>query len=184
MRKLLSITLAFVILLSFSACKQSSSEIIVGTWENTNTEVSKIDEVSELLHYYQVMNLEQQIEMYVAQIEEMEDSMVFAYQEIVSNLQNQLESLTVDSVKNNILSNFNIGKFTFNEDSSIVIKTEIDSVVGTWSLNEEEQTLGIKIQGDNISLKITNISKEEMILVQNSDIDTINFDVIYTFKGL
>lgn len=182
MKKLSLVVVGFVVLLSLSACKKSANETILGTWKNTSTEVNKLDQISSFLFDLQVNNLKDQINSYSTQLESMDDSSKFAYQQIISNLQTQLDGLSVDTVKKNIESNFKIGTFTFRDDSTLVIKTNMDSVDGKWNISEDELTLNLEVQTEVVPLKISEISKDKLVIIQSTNIDTLNFDVTYYFE--
>lgn len=182
MKKLSLVVVGFVVLLSLSACKKSVNETILGTWKNTNTEVNKLDQISSFLFDLQVKNLKDQINSYSSQLDSMADSSKFAYQQIISNLQNKLDGLSVDTVKKNIESNFKIGTFSFKEDSALVIKTSKDSIEGKWNISDDESTLNLKVQKEVVPLKISEISNDKLVIVQSTNIDTINFDVTYYFE--
>jgi hypothetical protein len=182
MKKLSLVVLGFVLLLSFSACQKSANETILGSWKNTSTDVTKLDQISSFLFDLQVNNLEDQIESYSTQVDLMDDTSRFAYEQIISNLQTQLDDLSVDSVKSSIIANFEIGTFTFNEDSSLTIKTKMDSVDGKWNISVDELTLNLEVQSEVVPLKISEISKDKLVIVQSSNIDTINFEVTYSFE--
>lgn len=182
MKKLLSIIFVFIILLSLNGCKQSSEKLLIGSWNSTNIEISKIDEISKLFHYYEVQNLEQQIEDYTLQLKTTEDSIKPVFEEIINNFNSQLSELTVEKVKDEIISNYKYNTFSFNEDSLFVIKSDTDSIVGRWTLNNKDQILKISIKSDDIYLNIKDISKNNLTVVLNSNIDTINFEITYTFE--
>ena len=181
MKKLFPIIFVLIFLITFSSCKQDTEKLLIGSWNNTNVEISKINEISKLLYHYQVQNIEQQINDYSIQLENLEESQKTAYKEIISNLETQLSELTIERVTDEIISNYNYNTFSFYEDSTFVIKSDSDSIVGTWALNKKDQTLKISIETDEIYLTINDISNNNLVTVQNTDIDTINFDISLTF---
>ncbi|MBN2893251.1 MAG: hypothetical protein JXL97_15375 [Bacteroidales bacterium] len=182
MKKLFSLFIVFVVLLTFSSCKQSPEEMLLGTWQNTNTEISKLDAISQLLYDYQVTNLNEQLQTYKDQLELLDESQKSAYEQIISNLEKQLTDLSIDSIKGTITSNLKKQSITFKEDSTLILKSEIDSVTGTWNLTEDAKKLNILIETDVMTFDINELSKEKLIFVMNNDIDTINFDVTYSFE--
>lgn len=183
MKKVLTSFVVLGLLFFVVSCKQDTEKNIIGTWENTETEVSKLDEVADALFKANKNYLEQQKIMYEAQLDSMDDSSKVVYEQIVANIDEQISNLSIDTIKNNIVSNYNIGTFVFKQDSSLVIKNGEDSVVGSWSITgDEEKTLNIKVQEDEIPLVITDMSKNTMTISQTTSIDSLEFDIIYTFE--
>ncbi len=182
MKKTALIIISVSLIFGFSSCKKTVDELLIGEWKNTNTEITKIDEIADLLYNLQVENLKEQIQLYADQLEILDDTMKFAYQEIIDNYQLQLDELTKEQVKKTILENLNTETITFNEDSTMSFKTTVDSVTGNWSVSEDGKSLNIQLETEIIAFDINEISKNSLIIKRNSDINEINFDVIYTFE--
>jgi len=70
--------------------------------------------------------------------------------------------------------------FIFNEDKTITIKSKGDSVVGSWSISED--TLNLNIQKNDVQLLVEKISKKNLILVQENNLDSLKFNLSYTFE--
>jgi len=178
-KTILSLAILSIVLI-FSSCKKDTEKLIIGTWENTTTEVEKLDKVAESLLQANISYLQQQKDLYTSQMADLEDSNKTAYEQIILNIDNQLAQLNVDTIKNNIKNNYKIGTFIFKEDNTLTIKTEQDSIIGSWAVNED--TLSLTVQNDVIPLLVENISKKELVLVQNNKLDTLEFDIIYSFE--
>lgn len=180
-KKLIPLTLV-VIFLSLSSCQKSAVENLIGSWKNSKTDIAKLDQIADLLYNYQVANLDEQITDYKAQLETLEGAQKDAYADIVNNLEKQKADLTVENIKTTIKQNLNQSSIIFKDDSTVVLISEIDSIVGRWNFSEEESKLNLKIDNSDMHFKISEISKEKLVLIKNNDIDTINFDVTYTFE--
>ncbi|MBN2663767.1 MAG: hypothetical protein JXR68_08975 [Bacteroidales bacterium] len=182
MKKIFSFVSILSVVILLASCNQNAGEMIIGTWDNTVTEVSNLDEVADALFNANKVYLEQQKDLYAAQMVSMDDSSKLIYEQIISSIDEQIASLNLDTIKANIVDNYDIGTFVFNVDSSLVIKAMDDSVVGTWSINADETILKLMIQGDEIPLNINEISKSKLIIVQESSIDSLKFEIKYTFE--
>lgn len=182
MKKIFSFVSILSIVVLLASCKQNSGEMIIGTWDNTVTEVSNLDEVAGALLNANKLYLEQQKNLYVSQMDTMPDSSKVIYQQIISSIDEQIAELNLDTIKANIINNYDIGTFVFNADSSLIIKAMDDSVKGTWSINADQSVLKLMIQGDEIPLKINEISKAKLVIVQESSIDSLDFEIKYTFE--
>ncbi len=182
MKKIFSYFSILSILFIFASCTQNVGEDIIGSWNNTTTEVSKLDEVSSALLSANKDYLSQQKDMYEAQMASMDDSSKMIYEQIITSIDEQIASLNIDTVKANIIKNYDIGTFVFNADSSLIIKAGQDSVIGSWSLADENKTLNIMIQSDQIPLTISEVSKSKLVLVQETSIDSLEFAITYTFE--
>lgn len=182
MKKIFSYLTILSVVVLLASCGGASSDMIIGSWQNTNTEVSKLDEVADALFQANKMYLEQQKDMYVGQMATMDDSSKVIYEQIIQSIDDQIAELNIDTIKHNIVANYDIGTFVFNADSSLVIKAMDDSVVGTWSLDAEITELKLMIQGDEIALNISDLSKDKLVIVQESEIDSLKFEITYTFE--
>jgi len=182
MKKILSFVSILSVVILLASCNKSAGELIIGTWENSQTEVSNLDEVADALFGANKTYLEQQKDLYTSQMTTMDDSSIVIYEQIVQSINEQIADLNIDTIKANIVANYDIGTFVFNNDSSLVIKAMDDSVVGTWSINADETVLNLTIQNDNIPLDIEEISNTKLILVQESTIDSLEFDIKYIFE--
>jgi len=183
MRKVFYSFMLLSVLFAFSACKQDAGKLIVGTWENTETTIDKLDELSKALFDANTAYLQQQIDLYNAQMDQMEDSSKAIYEQIIAEIEAKKADLNIDTIKANIKNNYKIGTFVFGEDSTLVIRNmDGDSVTGTWSVNDEGNSLALVIQGDEISLDLADISKSKMSLVQKNNMDTLEFAITYVFE--
>jgi len=94
--------LSFVILsivFVFSSCKQDVEKLIIGSWDNTSTEVEKIDEVAKSILDANINYLQQQKSVYESQLKTMDDSTKAIYQQIIDNMNSQLSTLNVILLK-------------------------------------------------------------------------------------
>jgi hypothetical protein len=176
----LSIALISIILLTFS-CKNYEKEII-GSWENTQTEITKIDSVVKTLYDANKNYLLKEKEIYTSQMDSIADSLKTSYQKTIDIIDQQLSELNSDTIKARIQKNYKIGIFKFNEDKTMYIKTKRDSVAGSWAISGD--TLTITLQKKDIPLYIKSLDSKKLVLVQKTNIQKLNFDIIYTFEKL
>lgn len=171
----------FISFLSLSSFSQKRiQKQILGTWYNTSNVVQKIDEVSKVLLKENISYLQKQKDNYSSQIASMDDSSKIEYEQIIANIDKQLKELNVDTIKNDIQENYNIGTFIFNKDKTLTIKSGLDSIIGTWSIFSD--TLSINVQDKEVPLLIKNINKKKLTLIQKNNIDSLKFDINYNFE--
>lgn len=180
-KTLLSLAILSIVLV-FSSCKKDYEKLIIGTWDNTSTKVDKIDDVAKALFQANITYLQKQKSTYESQIKTMPDSSKAIYEQIMANIDDQLKSLNVDTIKNNIKDNYKIGTFIFNEDKTLTIKSKGDSIVGSWSVSKD--TLNLTIQKNQVPLIIKDVSKKGLVLVQNNNLDSLKFDITYYFDKM
>ena len=161
-----------VLSLLFS-CNPSIEKQLIGTWETTTVEFANIDEVGQFVYDTKLMSYEQDIADKIKLIDETGDQeLVQIYQAQLSVMQDDMDELSLDGIKQNWQNIFDTLSFTiiFNEDFSFE-NTEFENP-GTWELNEENRTIAIDIEGKENNYQIININKHEMLLsLKNGDDD-------------
>lgn len=176
-----------VVTLMFACTKPEKA--IIGSWTNSKTEVTHLDEVTKALFKKNKEYFENMKSLYEGMMnkEKTTDSMKTMYQGIIAQLDDQIAKLNIDSIKNELQNNFLIGSFTFNPDSTAVLVNKGDSVKGTWYIKKctdkkGMDTVYVVIQNNPVPLQISKIGKNEMVLVQNNNIDSLKFDINYIFE--
>ncbi len=169
------------IVLVFSSCKQNTEKMIIGSWNNTSTSVNKLDELSQALLKTNKAYLQNQKDAYEKQLQTMNDSTKKIYTQIIATIDQQINNLNVDTIKNSIKNNYRIGTFIFNKDKTLTIKApkRRDSAIGSWSISKD--TLNLTIQNNQIPLLIKKISSKTLTLVQESHLDSLKYEITYSF---
>ncbi len=170
------------IVVFISSCgEKDPQKLILGSWNNTSTNIEKFDQVAQGVYDANVQYLQMQLTFYQSQMDTISDTNSLAiYQSIVADIQNQISTMTLDSVKADLKNNYDIGTFVFNEDKSLVIKKDMDSLIASWNIAGD--TLTLTIQEQPIPLTIKEISSKSMTLIQENSIDTLQFNIEYTFS--
>lgn len=182
MKKIMSLLVVVTIILSLTSCKQDPQKLILGEWKNVKTDVTKLDEVTNFLYTSQKDYITGQVSSYELTMSTLDDSSKIIYQQFINELKAQLDTLTIESIKKSIERNYSIGTFIFNEDKTLVIKNEVDEVKGSWYITEDGKELKIKFEEDEIPLQITDISKSKFVILQKNNMDSIEFEISYSFE--
>ncbi len=177
-----------VVVLTFSllSCNNKAGSNIVGTWDAQEVQFTKLDQLAQFFYDSQMYNYKSQLSVYKSQLDSLSEEDQKAYLEIIEEYERQIESLSVDTIKSEIVKSSKPGGFIFKNDSTFVLVNGKDSLNGNWGLNAEANVLEITVadQKEKIEFKIVESTDKELKLLQENKIDTIVFDITYSFtKG-
>jgi len=181
MKKSILFIAVFSLTLIFSSCKQDPEKLIIGDWTNTSTKIDKLDQVAQGVYDANIQYLQMQLNFYKSQVDTMQDTAsVTIYNSVINDIEQQINNMNLDTIKANITKNYDLGVFTFNEDKSFVLSRDEDSLLGSWSISNDSLT--IVLQDKPIPLKIKELTKNSLSIIQENNIDTLNFEIEYTFS--
>jgi len=168
---------------SQTSADRKMSKKIVGSWENTETIIDKLDEMASYIHDSNSKYLQEQIDLYNSQLDQLDDSSKIYYEQVIEQIEQQKNLLTIDSIKHNLKTNSYIGSFVFEKKGIVLITKEgAPNVKGSWRVSDNGKSLHLYIERDDVLLNIAEVSKNKLKLEQKTNMDTLEFTITYILE--